>query len=216
MNYLTKGQDNTKLFSLKNSSGGALDLSSANITLYIKSSYSASTYLIRLRNSNAGGSDSELEVVTGNSILAKIQKADTEKLSKGYSYGMIVTTIADKEYIELIPFYVNDGHDTDTVTASQSLSSEALLICIDGDEEYGGTTYTEESFILKKNTFGNLGYSYAGGVITLTSDNEFTKDTLIIPSQPSGTVITYVDDSEILITPAENWGVLTLWIITPQ
>ena len=173
MIYITKGQDKTITYQVKNDSGGIVDLTSAEITFTVKSDPNSSTAQIQRFNTAAGGGDTQIKIISASLglIAVFLDRDNTLALTAGTLYytDLLVTDQNSNEFIIDDRIEVRHGVNT-SGTASISNILEA--------NKYARLTCTYEDTVVKdeQSKFSStISGTISSGTLTITSTAEFTE-----------------------------------------
>ena len=89
-----KGDNNNSRWTISDSSGVAVDITTAELVFSVKKNFSDASYSFQRKNTAAGGSDAEIEILTGASGVCrvKIVPDNTSGLTVGvYQYDLETT-----------------------------------------------------------------------------------------------------------------------------
>lgn len=153
----------------KNSNGGVLDLTTCSITAAFKQYATATTNLFTRRNATAGGSASEVLVLSAlNGIYEiKLIPANTSALTIRSLYCLVTITISGVDYTETFYLKIRDNKDYGTPVDSVVLAPYKKIVWTMVN---GGTP----SLVLKAGFTGTPTAAVVDDTVTLTStDLEF-------------------------------------------
>lgn len=104
MKLINKSSNVSLVLQARNSSGGILNLTGAEITVNFKQYGTDTTNLFTKRNTAAGGSDSEVEVLSAalGYYVVKILSANTSALTIRTLYAGIVISISGTDYTDAL------------------------------------------------------------------------------------------------------------------
>ena len=169
MKLINKSSNVSLVLQARNSSGGILNLTGAEITVNFKQYGTDTTNLFTKRNTAAGGSDSEVEVLNAalGYYVVKILSANTSALTIRTLYAGIVISISGTDYTDALFLKIVENKGTGIPADNVVLQPYKKIVWTMIN---GGTP----SLVLKAGFTGTPTAIISGSTVTLTSaDLEF-------------------------------------------
>lgn len=169
MIIINKSSNVSIIRNAKNSNGGVLDLTTCSITAAFKQHATATTNLFTRRNETAGGSASEVLVLSAlNGIYEiKLVPSNTSALTIRSIYCLVTITIDSVDYTETFYLKIRDNKDYGTPVDSVVLAPYKKIVWTMVN---GGTP----TLVLKAGFTGTPTAAVVDDTVTLTStDLEF-------------------------------------------
>ena len=143
MKIIDRGEDFDLTFQMKNNFSGVVDLTSASITANFKESKNSSSTAFQRRNTAAGGSDTELEIIDtdeGLGVIHIVASNTTSLTKRDYYYEIIaVIGIATYKIADFIRIKQNTGAASVIPTYGTTAQRPTLTTADVGFEYYDTT-----------------------------------------------------------------------------
>jgi len=183
MRYIKIGSDVKLYFQAKNNAGGVVDITSAEITVSFKTSFSTSSYLARKRNTAAGGGDTQVKATSASDglFIAFFDRDDVANLQTGYNFIEVYIKVSEDEYILQDVAYVRDVSSSagSSIAYADSPESDYGYVRFSISSTGDPPTFTEE--VKNASISGTLTVEYTDSQIVITSTaSDFTVGKTVI------------------------------------